>query len=135
VLAHRAKRGVEPGGACAHHRDVSLEDWTGLSGPHRFGVGVKRGFEVGVVTLGVVRPEAPVLEVFGRGVVLAPVRLAPGFSPPGAVAVPGVVVRGRVLVPVSPVPGVLVLGTVVGAVAVGVAVTVGAVVTAVVAGA
>ena len=75
------------------------------------------------------------LEVFGRGVVLAPVRLAPGFFPPGAVAVPGVAVRGRVLVPVSPVPGVLVLGTVVGAVAVGVAVTAGAVVTVVVAGA
>jgi multisubunit Na+/H+ antiporter MnhC subunit len=95
------------------------------------GVGVKRGFEVGVVTLGVVRPGAPVLEVFGRGVVLAPVRLAPGFFPPGAVAVPGVVVRGRVLVPVSPVPGVLVVG----AVAVGVAVMAGAVVTVVVAGA
>ncbi len=34
TLARRAERRVEPRGARTHHRDLGLEDWTGLSGAH-----------------------------------------------------------------------------------------------------
>ncbi len=66
-----------------------------MGGSHRFGVGVKRGFEVGGATLGVVRPGALVLGVFRRGAVAVSVRLALGLLAPGVAAAPEVLVRER----------------------------------------
>ena len=137
AIARRAESGVESCCAGTHYRDVGLEHWTGLSGAHRFVVGVKSGFEVGGVTLEEVWPGGLALGVVRRGVVVAPVWL----PAPGAVVLPGVVAPGTAVVVVgvvlAPEVVVVVRGRVVagGTAVVGGTIAAGAVVTVVVEGA